>query len=95
ILAAPVAFLFGFLVSFTMQKYVTFRDGEQRIMRQASKYLMVLVGNLILNTAIVYVLVEYVGLWSVFSQAIASVMIAFESFFVYQLLIFTVPNNET
>ena len=53
-----------------------------------SLYLAVALFNLALNTAIVYVCVEYIGLWYVLAQIVASVIVAVSSFFIYQHLIF-------
>jgi putative flippase GtrA len=44
--------------------------------------------NLGLNTLIIYVLVEYLHIWYLFSAVMAGALIAFGSFFIYRHLIF-------
>ena len=85
--ASAIGFLAGFLVSFTLQKFWTFRDrNTEDVTRQASIYLAILLVNLGLNTLIVFLLVEYVTFVPVLAQITASLLIACESFFVYQYL---------
>ncbi len=89
IASAIMAFILAFIVSFTLQKYWTFQDGSKdQIHRQAVIYLTVAVVNLLVNTGLLYLQVEYLGVYYIFAQLIASALIAVESFFVYQIFIF-------
>lgn len=87
--SAVVAFVFAFFVSFAMHKFWTFRDHSREGMRmQMGVYFFVAVVNLILNTFLVYMFVEWSGLHYIIAQVVASLLIAIESFFVYQRFIF-------
>ncbi len=87
--AAVIAFAVAFGVSFTLQKFWTFRDqSRERIHAQATAYFLVSVGNLIVNTIMIYVFVEYFHLYVIIAQIIAGILIAISSFFIYRHFIF-------
>lgn len=85
LISSVVAFLVGFLVSFTLQRTWTFdlrtADG---LARHTSLYFVVALGNTFLNTVLVFCLVEYMHVWYVAAQIIAGLLIAVTSFFVYK-----------
>lgn len=83
--SSVVAFLASFLVSFMLQRAWTF-DIRSRtgIMRHGSLYFLAALGNLALNTVLIYLFVEYVRLWYVFAQLVSGVIIAAISFFIYR-----------
>lgn len=89
LISAAVAFVGAFGVSFTLQKFWTFRDHDtEDIHKQLSLYLVVVLVNLGINTLLVYLLVEHAGLWYIYAQIISAMIIAVESFFVYKFFIF-------
>ncbi|MBI4087897.1 glycosyltransferase [Candidatus Kaiserbacteria bacterium] len=84
-----IAFFVGFIASFTLQKFWTFKDRRRDVMRkQLVIYLAIVLVNLILNTALVYIFVEYGKLWPLVAQALAALIIAFEGFFAYKYFVF-------
>ena len=89
IASAVVAFILACGVSFILQKFWTFGDNSREgIHMQMGVYFFVAVINLALNTLLVYVFVERADLHYLFAQAVASALIAVESFFIYQRFIF-------
>lgn len=89
ITSAIIAFIFAFSVSFTLQKFWTFRDGETSLMHvQIGKYFLTAIINLSINTALMYFFVDYLGIWYILSQIIIGLSIAIGSYFVYKKLIF-------
>ena len=87
--SAVAAFIIAFFVSFGLQKFWTFRDHSRDGMHaQAGIYFLVASGNLIFNTLLVYLFVERFGSHYLLAQIVASLIIAGESFFVYQKFIF-------
>jgi len=89
LLSTILAFMGAFAVSFTLQKFWTFRDhAMDGIHKQLTMYFVVTAINLGLNTLFVYLLVEHGDLWYMLAQVIAGVTIAFESFLVYKFIIF-------
>lgn len=95
IASAVLAFILAFIVSFTLQKFWTFQDGSKdQIHKQAVIYLTVAVVNLLVNTGLLYLQVEYLGVYYILAQLIASAVIAVESFFVYQIFIFKKETTD-
>ncbi len=93
LVSVVVAFLLAVAVSFLMQKYLTFRDRSvANLHRQMMIYLTAAVINTGINTLLVYLFVEYGGWHYLVGQIVASAIIAIESFFVYQKLIFHQPH---
>jgi putative flippase GtrA len=92
LLSAALAFLVAFVVSFTLQKFWTFRGGaEQNPYKQLALFLSVsLFGNLVINTALMYLLVDFFKIWYMAAQFMAAIMVALLNFFVYKKLIFKV-----
>ena len=87
--SASIAYISAFGVSFTLQKFLTFKDHKiDGIHKQLSLYFLVMLINLTLNALFVYILVEYFGIWYMLAQIVSGLVIAVESFFVYKLLIF-------
>lgn len=89
LVSASTAFVGAFAVSFTLQKFWTFKDHETEGMRkQLSLYLAVILVNLAINALFVYLLVEHIGIWYMLAQIISGLVIAIESFFIYKFFIF-------
>jgi len=96
IFSASIAFLIGFCVSFTLQKFWTFGNREtEKIASQAFLYFLIVAGNLGLNALGMYVLVDIFGLWYMLAEVLLLGTIACESFFLYQILVFkTLPRRS-
>lgn len=84
-----IAFIITFFVSFALQRYWTFNNREQHLIRrQIIMYFAVAIMNVGINTALIYALVEYFQLHYLVAQFIALGLISIESFFVYKRVIF-------
>ncbi len=89
IISTSVAFIFAFVVSFTLQKFWTFRDGNcNGIKKQAVKYFIVTSFTLMINAVFMYLLVDYLNIMYLFAQIITSGTLAFGSFFINKIFIF-------
>jgi len=87
--SAVIAFAVAVFVSFYLQKFWTFRDNsKEKIRRQMIMYFAVGAGNLALNAAGMYLLVDAARVPYIFSQIIAGAGVAIVSFLVYRFLIF-------
>jgi len=87
IYSATLSFTLSLLVGFSMNKMWTFKDNlTSQIHKQLPIYFLINIFNLILNISILYLLVEEFRVWYILAQAIASILIASESFFVYKRL---------
>ena len=84
-----LGFFMGLGVSFTLQKFWTFRDhGTKHMHKQAATFFVIVVGNLCINTALVWTAVEFLGFPPLLAQLISGGLIACWSFFAYRFLVF-------
>jgi len=89
LLSSGLAFVAAASVGFTLQKFWTFRDASlSRVHRQAIQYLGLGVANLGINTAFMFILVDKLQLWYMFSQVIVCGILAVNNFFLYNICIF-------
>ena len=96
ITSSIVAFVGAFVISFSLQKFWTFNNQSLEALHlQVGVSLLVALTNLLLNTLIMYVLVDHVHIYHMFAQIIASGVIACESFFAYKHVIFVARITET
>jgi len=87
--SAILAFSIAFFVSFFLQKFWTFRDGDKEVMyKQMGVYLGVALTNLALNTALMYIFVDGFKIWYMLAQFVISGLIACESYLIYKFFIF-------
>ena len=85
--SSTIAFLVGFTSSFLLQKLWTFGcSSGASTHKQLVLFLVVSLVNLGLNDLGMFVLVDLVGLWYLFSQFFVTVVLAILSFFVYRLI---------
>lgn len=90
LLASIAAYCLGVIISFTLQKRLTFQDNNnQKIGLQGFLYTTLLLFNLGVNIFIMYILVDLLHIWYLMSQVIAGGTIAISSFFAYKHIIFT------
>lgn len=94
VLASVFAFLCGFIISFSMQKFWTFEDhSKENIKKQFFLFFFTVIVGMILNTIIIFVCVEYFNINYIAGQFISGALIAVLNFFVYQKIIFQ-KNGE-
>ena len=86
-IATVCGFFLAMGVSFTLQKFFTFRDGSKdRIVVQSSLYLILATFNFSANLGLMYLLVERVGLWPAVAQGATAATIAIWSYLAYSRL---------
>ena len=96
ITASIIGFVGAFGVSFSLQKFWTFGERSFASLHiQVGLSLIVALSNLLLNTFIMYILVDHLNVYYLFAQTIASAIIACESFFVYKYIIFVSRAEKT
>jgi glycosyltransferase involved in cell wall biosynthesis/putative flippase GtrA len=88
IISTIVGYIGGFFVSFTLQKFWTFRDRSRRWRQQVFLYFLVSLTGLGANVAMMYVLVDNLRVWYLLAQLITVCFIAIGNFIVYRLIIF-------
>jgi putative flippase GtrA len=90
--ASCISYLAAVGVGFTMQKFWTFK-AQGSTPQQAVGYVSVFVGNLILNTGLMYMFVDVFKIWYLGAQVLASGLIAIGSFFIYRHGVFKQESN--
>ena len=89
LIATTVGFGAGFGVSFTLQKYWTFQEKTKaRLPLQAFAFFILQVMNLVLNGALMYVLVDVLGVHYLISQIVVLGVLAVTTFSISKLFIF-------
>lgn len=89
LVSGVLSFILAFGVSFTLQKFWTFQNNNRELLHQQLViYLIVSVSSLVVNTFLLYLLVDWFGLWYILAQIIAGGLIAIVNFFVYRFVIF-------
>lgn len=87
--ASILAFITSVVVSFTMQKFWTFRDKlTHDIHMQFGRYVIVISSSLLINTVLMYTLVENMHVWYLLSQVITTGIVAIINFFAYRQFVF-------
>jgi putative flippase GtrA len=80
-----LAFALSFAYNFTFQKYWVFKNTDrQQIPKQLPLHLAWALLGLVERTALLFVFVEFVHIWYILAQAIVSLIVAFQSFFVFR-----------
>lgn len=87
--AATVAFLAGAVASFILQKWWTFGETSTDVVhKQLIKYVSVLLFNTAINSLLVYIFVDNLGIHKVTAAITSTIVIAVWSFFIYKKIIF-------
>ena len=88
--SAVIAFVLTFFVSFFLQKFWTFQDDSvAKVHTQAVVYFGIAVASLVLNTLLMYLFVDWLHLWYMAAQFIASGLLACATFFISRDFIFS------
>lgn len=90
IYSALIATSVALIVSFTLQKLWTFQNyGTERVHVQFPMHAALAGLNIVINAILLYVLVEWFGLWYLFAQVVIGALLACVNYTVYKKLIFT------
>lgn len=87
VISAGLSYASAFMVSFILQKFWTFRNGTlTNIHSQFGLYIMLGIFNIILNSYLIYVIVEFVGVHYIIAQVGIGLFIALWSLLFYRFL---------
>lgn len=82
ILSAFAAFIGYYIENFLFQKFWAFRNKDRRyIKRQLVQFTLMAIGNWVLNTSLLYVLVEYAHMWYMLAQGILTIVVSIIAYF--------------
>jgi putative flippase GtrA len=88
LLAAILAFLCAFFVSFTLHKFWTFKSHEVKTRKQVVLYFAASLFGLFLNTLFMYIFVDYFLMHVIVAQILTGGIVAFSSFFISRRYVF-------
>ena len=87
--SSVIAFLVAFAFSFILQKLWTFRNfNREAAGRQAVIYFAIAGTNFFINAGLMFLFIEYLALPYLIAQVLTSGLIAIESYFLYQHVVF-------
>ena len=93
-ISAVLAFVVAFTVSFSFQKFWTFREtSTHKISKQAFFYFVVTFSSLMINLVCLYILVDIVDIHYLLSQLILLIILALIRFSINNFLIFNTKNE--
>lgn len=87
--SAVIAFCCGVVVSYFLQKFFTFKDRARRnVLKQFTSFFLYSLSMLGLNTLLMYLFVDLIGLQYLCSQILISLGIAFINYSFFREVIF-------
>lgn len=84
----PITFLTGFILA----KYITFTDSPLKGKVQLIRYLLTVLGAIILNYILLKILVEYLFIWPTVSKMITTVIVVTYSYLMQRFFTFQTGN---
>jgi putative flippase GtrA len=95
VMATSVAFVSSFAVSFTLQKFWTFRDfNQEKAAGQFTLYILNAFVGLNLNGFFMHMLVNRHHIWYLLAQLMVNMVIGTYNFFIYRYVVFKKEKNE-
>jgi len=88
IASTTVAFIAAFLVSFSLQKFWTFRNLSRKYLQQIYLYLSIGIFNLFVNGLLMEITVNWWAWHYLWAQIATSALIAVSSFILYKFIVF-------
>lgn len=83
VVASTIGWIAGFVVSFTLQKYWTFKDiSNKKTKSKAFAYLLLQVSNLLLNALLLFLITTWFGAWYIIGQVVVLILIAVWTYFI-------------
>jgi len=89
LISATISYICGLIVSFILQRNITFKNYKDKIYKQFSKYFLFWSTGLLLNISIIGILVSF-GLWYIFARLISGAIIFFWGYFLNKRFTFKV-----
>jgi len=81
LLAATISFIVAVINNYIFNKFWTFEDRDKDFLRQFGQFLVVSIIGLGLNVLILYVLVEFAGMWYILAKVLATGVVLIWNFF--------------
>jgi putative flippase GtrA len=95
VLSTSLAFILSFAVSFTLQKFWTFRNySQKKIPIQFVLYIANAFIGLNLNGFMMHYSVNKMHIWYLLAQVLVNILIGIYNFFIYKFIVFRRKENE-
>lgn len=91
--SSTISFFVALFLNFLLQKYWTFQGNDGKIHVQGGLFFLSALLYLALNTALMYGMVDIVGIHYIFAQATVMVLLSIMNYFIYQGIIFRPVRN--
>ncbi|MBI2035475.1 MAG: GtrA family protein [Candidatus Liptonbacteria bacterium] len=82
--SAAIAYLVSIIVSFVLNKMFNFKDRSRRILAQFSIFVGIALISITLNQALLYLFVEFFGIWYMLANFFALMAVANFSFYCHK-----------
>ena len=88
--SSVLAFFLALVISFSLQKFVVFRDTEiLKIHHQFYRFFIAAILGVITNTVLVFICVDILNIWYILAQVIAGFFVMIQNFLLYKFFIFS------
>jgi len=87
--SSQLSFVIAFFVSFFLYRGWVFPGGDKDSHHQFLLYSALTLVNFLMNGLMMFVFVEWIGLWYIYSQVLVKIIISILNFFCYNLIIFS------
>lgn len=88
LISVALAFTLAAILNYILQKMITFRNSSKKYLKQFLAFFLIGLVGLAINLSVVYLGVEYVGLWYMTAKLVATVLAFFWNFSANKLLTF-------
>jgi putative flippase GtrA len=95
LVSSIISFCSGIIISYCLHKFLTFKNYSKKgIPVQFSIFFIYNLFMLGLNTLLMYLFVDIIGFWYLFSQVVITIGTAFINYFVFNKIIFSLNKKE-
>ncbi len=88
IYSSIISFILSTLIGFNLHKRFTYTDKSKTKHETVIIYYILNVFNILMNTVLIYIFTEYLGIFKIISLILSSILISIYSFIIYKKYIF-------
>ena len=88
LVSSALSYLCGAIVNYSLNKTFTFKNKSKKILHQFGLFVAVALVGLGLNQLIIWLLVEFAGLWYMLAKCISIIIVVFWNFFGHKKMAF-------
>jgi putative flippase GtrA len=88
--AAALSYVAGMLTNYTLNKHLNFRNTSRKIAHQFTVFAAISLTGLAFNQIILYCLVEFAGIWYMYSKIMAVFMVMLWNFYGHKKFTFSI-----